>query len=583
MPSRVDAESLLAVDVGSVTTRAMLFDVVDGRYRFVAVGTARSTAGAPFYNISEGVRLALDQLGAVTGRVFIGRDQQLIQPAAPDGSGVDRFAAVLSAGKPMKVVTLGLLESVSLESAGRLAQTTYSQIVDCLSLNDHRSVDARLNAIVRLQPDLMIVAGGTEGGASQSLIQLMEAAGLAGYLQPADQKPNLLYVGNSAVREEVEATYQGLVNLYFGPNIHPDLATEQLDAAHLTLARLLIGIRTRQIPGAAELDHWAAGGLIPAATGFGRMVRFLSKELATKKGVLGVDLGASAAVVAAGKEDELLLRVLTRYGWTGGHPEALRSIRAKDLARWIAAPVVEDEILNYLYNKSLNPAAVPATAEDLAVEGALTRYVLHAATRSVFGHVPGFAPPAAGLLPGFDAIICTGAAITGMPNIAQATLAVLDGLQPTGVTTLVFDPHGILPALGAAAAVNPLLVVQVLESNAFIHLGTVISPVSQARAGTPILRVKMTYESGHDTMVEARQGSMEVIPLPPGQSARMQIQPLHRSDVGMGAPGRGGALKVMGGQLGVVIDARGRPLIPPEDPARRQELFKKWLWTLGGQ
>jgi hypothetical protein len=42
-------------------------------------------------------------------------------------------------------------------------------------------------------------------------------------------------------------------------------------------------------------------------------------------------------------------------------------------------------------------------------------------------------------------------------------------------------------------------------------------------------------------------------------------------------------LKVIGGALGVIIDARGRPLVVPQDISRRQELMKKWLWTLGGQ
>jgi hypothetical protein len=32
----------------------------------------------------------------------------------------------------------------------------------------------------------------------------------------------------------------------------------------------------------------------------------------------------------------------------------------------------------------------------------------------------------------------------------------------------------------------------------------------------------------------------------------------------------------------LVIDARGRPLVLPDDAERRYELFKKWLWTLGG-
>jgi hypothetical protein len=159
----------------------------------------------------------------------------------------------------------------------------------------------------------------------------------------------------------------------------------------------------------------------------------------------------------------------------------------------------------------------------------------------------------------------------------------LDGLQPTGVTTLVLDQNHIASALGAAAAVNSVLAVQVLNSNSFLYLGTVISPVGRARPGTPVLRLKMTYESGHETSLEVNQGGFEALPLPYGQTARLQLQPLHRYDIGMGAPGRGGSLRVMGGSLGVIIDARGRPLSLPGDRAKYRELSKIWLQTLGGR
>jgi hypothetical protein len=43
----VDFDSLLAVDVGTITTHAVLFDVVEGHHRFVASGEAYTTAAAP--------------------------------------------------------------------------------------------------------------------------------------------------------------------------------------------------------------------------------------------------------------------------------------------------------------------------------------------------------------------------------------------------------------------------------------------------------------------------------------------------------------------------------------------------------
>jgi len=574
---------MLAVDVGTINTRAALFDVVAGRYRFVAAGVAPTTAGAPYFNISEGVRLALDQLRSVTGRAFVSQNESLIMPSTADGSGVDSFVATSSVGEPISVVVVGLLESVSVESACRLAQSTYTRLLDCFSLNDRRRTDTRLNTLVQLRPDLVLAVGGTDEGASQSVMHLLEAVGLAGYLASSQRKQDVLFAGNPSIRAEVESAFQGYTNLHFAPNVRPTLEVERLDPAHATLARLVTDLRARQIQGVAELNEWAGGGLIPTASGFGRMIRFLSKELGAKKGVLGVDVGASAITLAVGQNGDLDLSVFTQFGLGRNLPELLESTSLAELQRWLLLDVADDLVRNYVHMKARYPGAIPATQQDLEIEQALARQAMAGAARSVFASRWQTRAAHPAVLPGFDAIVASGSVMTQAPTLAQAALMLLDGLQPTGVATLILDQNQIMAPLGAAAALNPLLVVQVLESSAFLHLGAVICPVSGVRLGSPVLRVKMTPENGGETTLEVKQGGLHVLPLGVGETARLQIQPLHRADVGMGAPGRGGGLKVTGGALGVIIDARGRPLVLPQDSARRQELMRKWLWTLGGQ
>ena len=60
--SLVQNKSILAIDVGAAVTRAVLFDVVEGQYRFVASGQAHSTAEAPFKDVGMGVREAITNL-----------------------------------------------------------------------------------------------------------------------------------------------------------------------------------------------------------------------------------------------------------------------------------------------------------------------------------------------------------------------------------------------------------------------------------------------------------------------------------------------------------------------------------------
>ncbi|HSO26582.1 MAG TPA: glutamate mutase L [Anaerolineales bacterium] len=582
-PSVVEAESLLALDIGSVNTRALLFDIVDGRYRFLAAGSARSTAGAPYHDVGEGVRQAIDDLQRVTGRTLIGADEQILMPTGADGSGIDSFAVTSSAGPPLGVVVVGLLENVSLDSAHRLAQTILTGQLESISLNDRRKADERIDRIVAMRPDVIIVAGGTECGASQSLLKLLEAVGLACYLLPESQRPAVLYAGNSDLEEEVQSTIGGICHLQVAPNIRPTLDVEALDPAHTHLVDIYRRVRTRQIPGFEDLTNRSKGGFVPTATAFGRIIRFLAQATGPKKGVLGVDLGASAASIISAYQDKLALGVYPEYGLGAGLAKLLNEISLKEISRWLSLDIADLTVRDYLYQKALYPESLPATPEDLAIEQALARVVLRLALQKAMPGFPAGIPTVGpGLLPRFEPIVASGGTLGKAPTLAQSLLMLLDGLQPTGATTVVLDQNIIMPALGAAAAINPLAPVQVLDSTAALYLGTVISPAGSSRPGTPILRVKISYPSGHETTLDVKQGALEVLPLPLGQSATLRLTPLQRLDVGMDGPGRGGALQVHGGALGVVIDARGRPLVLPEDAGRRRELFSKWMWTLGG-
>lgn len=580
--SLIDADSLLTIDIGSVTTRAILFDVVDSRYRFLASGSAISTANAPFNDVGEGIRHALDRLHAVTGRKFVGKDERLIIPSRSDGAGVDTVAATISAGPALKVVLVGLLEDVSLDSVRSLAGTTYSRVVETFSLSDYRSLEARIDTFLRLQPDLILVAGGTNNGASQSVLKLLDVVGLASYLSPEEKRPEILYVGNQALVKNVKNSLGRIAPLHIASNVRPTLDVEQLDAAQVKLANITRSIRSRQITGIKELNSWAKGGLLPTATAFGRVIRFLSKVYNSDKGVLGVDLGASALTIAAAYSGELVQSVSPQMGLGVGLASLLAYSSLNDIQRWLHLDIPKDYIRLYLHNKSLYPSSLPVTPEDLAIEQALARQVIQISLKQVLEKLPDKDHRDIGsIMSGFEPIIASGSVFTRAPNLAQSLLTLLDGIQPSGVTTLVLDQHHLSPSLGAAAAINPILAVQVLESSTFLNMATVISPVGNARTGTPVLRVRMVHENGSETSAEISQGNLEVLQLPVGQSAQVHLQPLHRYDVGMGGPGRGGRIQVVGGALGVVIDARGRPLRLDKNPVNRREMINKWRAVLG--
>jgi hypothetical protein len=583
MPSSlVSADSLLAIDVGASTTRALLFDVVDGRYRFLAAGSAVTTANAPFKDIGEGVRRALDQLAEISGRLLLRDDGSIIIPSSPDGSGVDALVATISLGEPLKVIALGLLEDVSLESARRLAATTYTTVIETLSLNDRRKQDARIDLILRTRPDLVIAAGGTEGGADRSIKELLETVGLACRLMPKDGRPQVLFVGNKAIHKDIRAMLGKATQLHYAPNIRPALEMEDLNAAQMKLAKIYQQIYAGKVLGVQELNDWTGGNLLPTATAFGRMIRFLSRLYDPAKGVLGVDMGASASTVIAGFGGNLFTGVYPEFGMGHGLPGILKYTSPKRIARWLTVDLSPEDVRDYIYYKAAYPTSIPATDEELSLEQAILRETLRLSMRKLAVNFPPNATgPNPGVMPWFEPILVRGRSFTNAPSPGRAMLSLLDGLQPTGVTTILLDQSELAAALGAAAAVNPALVVQVLETN-MQNLGAVISPVGNARLGTPILRLQATLEDGSEQKMEVKYGTIEVLSVPLGQTVTLRLQPLHRFDIGMGGPGRGGQLRVVGGVLGVVIDARGRPVILHHDPEQRRKLFGKWIWMLGG-
>src|SRR5579859_3907640 len=191
------ADTVLCVDFVTANTRALLFDVVEAGYRFVGYGEAPSTINAPYRDASEGLHHALETLQRITGRQVLDDHAHLIMPATTDGRGVDGFVATSSAGPAVRAVLVGLLPDVSLASARRIAASSYINVLDTFSLGDVRGEDEQIDAVIAARPELLIIAGGSDGGATRALLKLVETVSLACHLLPPGIHPRALFVGNT--------------------------------------------------------------------------------------------------------------------------------------------------------------------------------------------------------------------------------------------------------------------------------------------------------------------------------------------------------------------------------------------------
>lgn len=575
--------ALVAIDLGSVTTRAQFFDAVEGRYRFIAAGEAPTSAGPPAFDVNHGVLQALAALQDITGRQLLSERGLLLANDSEGNLGANALTATFSAGPPLRVITVGLLDSVSLSSVNNLVDSFHCDIVDSLSLGDRRSPERVIDAISQNLPDLIVVAGGTNRGASLSVVRLANYLALALKLLPESSRPPVLFVGNEHVQTEIEGLLSPLTHLYKTTNIRPSLDHENLGPAEAALGSLLFQIQAKKLEGLEQLNRLAETRLMHNAQAFGRTVRFLSTVIDAPKGILGIDLGASSTTVASAFAGELEVRNYPSLGMGRSLGGMLAETQLQQITRWLVDDLPEEFVLDYLYNKTLLPGTLPSSPQELGIEMAAARQVVRLAVGKSLPMFPANAIyPLTGTVPWFDRILVAGSTLTRHPRPEHSLLAVLDAVQPVGIVTIILDQNHLANTLGAAAAVDPVLAVQVLESNAFMNLGTVIVPVGAARSGSTVLRVQLEREGTKEDVVEIPEGDITVLPLAAGKVADLFVQPLQNMNIGLG-PGRGGWIRrVVGGTFGLIFDTRGRPIQMPTSFNKRQELLQGWERTLRG-
>ena len=580
MPLEYRVESILVADCGSTVTKAAVIDLAEGQYRLLTQVEVTSTVEAPWEDMSQGIEQAVAQIERVSGRILCDEQGLLITPERAGGQGVDAFVLTTSAMPPLRIVLAGLVQDLSLASARRATRSIYADIVEVIALDDatgRRSDEDRVRIIHQARPDVICIVGGTDGGATTPVADLARVVTLACSLLEKEERPVVIFAGNADMRLKVAQIIGEEAPLKVVDNVRPALDIENLSPLREEI-EAIHREKMSKLPGLMALNAWNPQAVMTTAQAQACVIEYLSRKYGPPKGVLGVDIGGTTTVVTV-RLDGLSQQIIrTDVGMSYSVEQVLNQVPIDDILRWVPFPIEENEARNLLLNKSLYPTTLPATRETLLLEQALAREALRLALaeageawssdRTWPYHYP---------FPMIEPIVASGGVLSCAPRPGQAALILLDAIQPIGVTTLVLDSRMFMAAMGAIARLNALAAVQAASLGGLVSLGTVIAPVGQAREGEIVLRLKVE-ELNLD--IEVPYGSLEVYHLPSPKPLTLQVKPQRNFDVGWG-PGRGRKIQFSGGSVGLIVDARGRPLILPSDRAQRQIKVQEWLWGIG--
>jgi hypothetical protein len=591
MPDLQKLESILVADIGSVTTKVGLVDYVAGEFRFVASGRAITTAAAPVSDVGAGLRAAIRQIEARTERQLLTGEGQLVSPERPGGIGVDTFVMVTSAPAPLRVAIIGLSREVSLASAIRAVESTHATVEATMSLeetggrwvpvkstndNGDGKTPVKLQdpavlaaeTLATTKPDVIVLVGGVDGGATSALYDLANLVAAIISSLDEEKRPTVIFAGNSDARPQIASLIGASTQVRVVDNVRPTMERENLAPLERELETLYAEKKIAWLPGLNALTSWTPAPVLPTTRAFENVVRFLARRYGLR--VLGADIGgmATALITAQGERYSSLVRADLGLG-----PHIERVINRVGIARlmdWLPLEISPDEASAFWLNHMLRPSTIPATREDAQ----LMQTVARAALATAVGNLD---------VGELELIVLTGGMFAHNSNYAASALVALDALQPTGVFTLAVDALGLAPAFGAMALVNPEAAASVIERDGLVTLGTVIAPSSQNRAGQIDLYVQVQPSGSGSIQLEVQHGSLEVVPLTPGQKATIEVRPA--GGVRLSKQHRGGVFKaeIEGGTLGLVIDARGRPLTLPKDEEKRRTQVQQWYWEIGGE
>ena len=585
---------IIATDCGSTTTKAILIEKIGEEYRQTYRGEAPTTVEAPFEDVTRGVLNSIHEIEELSGRVIL-EGEKLIIPSTRE-KGVDLYISTSSAGGGLQMMVGGVVKQMTAESAQRCALGAGAIVMDVLATNDGRMGHEKIERIRSLRPDMILLSGGTDGGSITHVVELAE------YIAAADPQPRLgmgyklplIFAGNKDARERIQEILGQETALYITENIRPVLERENLGPARNKIHDIFLEHVMAQAPGYKKLMSWTGAPIMPTPAAVG----LLMETIARRQGInlLGVDIGGATTDVFSVFNGSFHRTVSANLGMSYSISNVLAEAGLLNILRWIPFETSELELRNRIKNKMIRPTTIPYTQEELQIEQAIAREALRLALEQhrqlavglkgvqqrrtisdVFGQRLG-GESLVNLLD-LNLIVGSGGILSHAPRRSQAMLMMIDAFQPLGITELAVDSIFMMPHLGVLSTIHERAATEVFVKDCIILLGTCVAPLGGGRPGEPCFSFRCRFEEGRNIEGEIKCGEIQHYPLPSGGEATVELSPGRSFDFGQGR-GKKIQAKIKGGIVGLVLDARGRPLQLPEESKMRVEQLKHWLKAL---
>jgi len=440
---------ILVFDVGSTYTKVTAFAEHKGELQWLA----RAQAPTTIQDINKGLSQAIVELG----------EKLEFHKMTPR-----HVLSTSSAAGGLRMVAMGYMPRVTAKAAKEVAMNAGARVLEVMTFEDHAANKQEM--LCEIRPDIILLAGGTDGGDKNSLLADAQIIALSGV------KATVVIAGNIDAQADVELLLKkvGIHTVRVAnvmPNIHNLNVKPAREAIHeefihqITkakgLSKLLVRLTVNKVvptPGAvlmaAELlakgthEEEGCGSLVVldlggATTDIHSVLPHLddlsieerglvltnAKQATyrTVEGNLGLRVSAKGIIEAMGEKG-----ILARIGLTGEDKEL--------------------ELVNYVAGFEANPERLPSSVQEHLFDKALAVAALEVALKRHAGYIAQQFDPIMGTVPGtpigrdlrtVDTVIVIGGIFVNLSE-KETQAIVAEALERPGYSLLPIKPKVVI-------------------------------------------------------------------------------------------------------------------------------------------
>ncbi|TYB31435.1 MAG: helix-turn-helix domain-containing protein [Candidatus Mcinerneyibacterium aminivorans] len=500
-------KKLFITDIGSTTTKGLYLKNINGNLTFIGEANTPTTVELPDEDVKIGVINTAREIEKKSNEKLLTGKNKLKIP----------YITTSSAGGGLQIMVFGLTKTDTGKAVELTAYGAGGVLLGKFTISDDLSEIEKMKLIRDLHPDLILMAGGINGGNIAGVVRLAELLKLS---EPTtkfkrNERPDLIFCGNEGARKYVKETLKDTFNLHMVENIRPEPEKMNFEPAKSKVHELFMENVMERAPGYSELKKWVKTNILPTPKGVENILNLYSYE--NNLNTILVDMGGATTDIFSNILGDYDRTVSANIGMSYSISEILHQTGIENIMSYFPDNTDENFIRNYISNKMLNPTYIPENNSEIEIENAVASEGINLAWKKHIDlnydiHHIGFleqkvkkinTSPFDTVLSrkeedpknkffqqkDFDVIIGAGGVLAENKDKKDLIKILIEGFKPRGITKLAVDKTFKSPHMGILAELDPEKAVEIYKNQIIDELAYVVAPTGKFKDNNKLLTV----------------------------------------------------------------------------------------------